>query len=77
MSVFVNPTQFGPNEDFNSYPRDIDKDFKYCMDSGATVVFNPSPEEMYLKVIVLPLMFLDLQIFFVELKDLFILEVSA
>lgn len=49
VSVFVNPTQFGPNEDFNSYPRDIDKDFKYCMDSGATVVFNPSPEEMYLK----------------------------
>ena len=49
VSVFVNPTQFGPNEDFNSYPRDIDKDFKCCMDSGATVVFNPSPEEMYLK----------------------------
>ncbi|CZR96892.1 Pantothenate synthetase [Clostridioides difficile] len=49
VSVFVNPTQFGPNEDFNSYPRDIEKDFKYCMDSGASVVFNPSSEEMYLK----------------------------
>lgn len=49
VSVFVNPTQFGPNEDFNSYPRDIKKDFKYCMDSGASVVFNPSSEEMYLK----------------------------
>lgn len=49
VSVFVNPTQFGPNEDFNSYPRDIERDFKYCMYSGATVVFNPSPEEMYLK----------------------------
>lgn len=49
VSVFVNPTQFGPNEDFNSYPRDTEKDFKYCMDSGASVVFNPSSEEMYLK----------------------------
>ncbi|MCC0657054.1 MULTISPECIES: pantoate--beta-alanine ligase [unclassified Clostridioides] len=49
VSVFVNPTQFGPNEDFNSYPRDIEKDFKYCIDSGASVVFNPSSEEMYLK----------------------------
>ncbi|MCC0686153.1 pantoate--beta-alanine ligase [Clostridioides sp. ZZV14-6345] len=49
VSVFVNPTQFGPNEYFNSYPRDIEKDFKYCMDSGASVVFNPSSEEMYLK----------------------------
>lgn len=49
VSVFVNPTQFGPNEDFNSYPRDIEKDFKYCMDNGASIVFNPSSEEMYLK----------------------------
>ncbi|EQF25468.1 pantoate--beta-alanine ligase [Clostridioides difficile CD160] len=49
VSVFVNPTQFGPNEDFNNYPRDIEKDFKYCMDNGASIVFNPSSEEMYLK----------------------------
>lgn len=49
VSVFVNPTQFGPTEDFNSYPRDIEKDFKYCMDNGASIVFNPSSEEMYLK----------------------------
>jgi len=47
VSVFVNPTQFGPNEDYDSYPRDIDKDSDICMNAGATVVFNPEPSEMY------------------------------
>mgnify|MGYP000930036467 CR=1 FL=1 len=47
VSVFVNPTQFGPNEDYNSYPRNIDKDLEICMDAGANVVFNPEPSEMY------------------------------
>ena len=47
VSVFVNPTQFGPNEDFDSYPRNIDKDFTICMNAGANVVFNPEPKEMY------------------------------
>ncbi|MFT8351640.1 pantoate--beta-alanine ligase [Clostridium saccharoperbutylacetonicum] len=48
VSVFVNPTQFSPNEDYDSYPRDIKKDLDLCMMVGATVVFNPEPNEMYL-----------------------------
>jgi len=47
ISVFVNPTQFGPNEDYDSYPRDIDKDLAICMSAGGDVVFNPEPKEMY------------------------------
>lgn len=47
VSVFVNPTQFGPNEDYDSYPRNIDKDLAICLNAGATVVFNPEPSEMY------------------------------
>ncbi|EKQ57264.1 MULTISPECIES: pantoate--beta-alanine ligase [unclassified Clostridium] len=47
VSVFVNPTQFGPNEDFESYPRDINRDLEICLNAGANVVFNPEPSEMY------------------------------
>ena len=47
VSVFVNPTQFGPNEDYDSYPRNIDKDLTTCVNAGTTVVFNPEPSEMY------------------------------
>lgn len=47
VSVFVNPIQFGANEDLSVYPRDIDKDFALCQDAGADFIFNPSPEEMY------------------------------
>ena len=47
VSVFVNPTQFGPNEDYDSYPRNIDKDLALCMNADASLVFNPEPSEMY------------------------------
>lgn len=47
VSVFVNPTQFGPNEDYESYPRDIKKDYELATKHGADIIFNPSPEEMY------------------------------
>lgn len=47
VSVFVNPIQFGPNEDYDKYPRNIEKDFKICKENGADIVFAPSAEEMY------------------------------
>ncbi|MCD8180106.1 MAG: pantoate--beta-alanine ligase [Firmicutes bacterium] len=47
VSDFVNPTQFGPNEDFESYPRDIDADAALCADAGASIIFNPDADEMY------------------------------
>lgn len=48
VSIFVNPLQFGPNEDFSRYPRTFDADLAACAAEGVAVVFNPAPEEMYL-----------------------------
>lgn len=49
VSDFVNPVQFGPNEDLATYPRDLERDAKLCEEAGAALLFNPEPEEMYFK----------------------------
>lgn len=47
VSVFVNPIQFAPNEDLEAYPRDLEADTRLCEATGADLIFNPEPEEMY------------------------------
>ena len=47
VSIFVNPTQFGPNEDFDKYPRDPERDIELCRNAGVAAVFMPPPVAMY------------------------------
>lgn len=47
VSVFVNPIQFAPNEDLETYPRDLEADCALCESTGAAMVFHPEPSEMY------------------------------
>jgi len=49
VSIFVNPTQFGPQEDYKKYPRDLKKDAALCKSAGADLIFSPLPDEIYPK----------------------------
>lgn len=47
VSIFVNPTQFGPSEDLGNYPKDLERDQNLCLEAGATVLFLPEVAEIY------------------------------
>ena len=49
LSIYVNPTQFGPKEDFSRYPRPLKRDLQLCRAAGVDVVFTPTDAEMYLR----------------------------
>src|SRR4051812_23015641 len=47
VSIFVNPLQFGPKEDFGKYPRTLENDVRICNEAGVDAVFHPNVEEIY------------------------------
>lgn len=47
VSIFVNPLQFGPEEDYDTYPRDLERDLNICREHGVDFVFHPKDDEMY------------------------------
>lgn len=47
VSIFVNPTQFGPNEDLSRYPRDLEGDARKCESAGVDAIFTPTPDQLY------------------------------
>src|SRR5437879_4781319 len=47
VSIFVNPLQFGPNEDYKQYPRDLKRDEKLCKNAGVDYIFYPDVKELY------------------------------
>ncbi len=47
VSIYVNPTQFGPGEDFKTYPRDLERDKRLCREAGVDAIFAPADQEMY------------------------------
>lgn len=47
VSIFVNPIQFGPAEDLETYPRDLEKDTELCQTAGSSLIFHPDPSQMY------------------------------
>jgi pantoate--beta-alanine ligase len=47
VSIYVNPTQFGPNEDFDAYPRDLESDIQKCENEGVEIIFAPDHQDIY------------------------------
>ena len=47
VSIYVNPEQFGPTEDFGNYPRTLERDLEFCLQEGVGTVFTPDDEMMY------------------------------